>query len=139
MPPKAKTTGGRKLKEFLRRAKSAKARSKKVDVGFFSESRYPTGEKLPVALVAGWLEFGSESRPEIPFFRSAIGDAPRDLAPILKAGIDPKTMVLDERTAGLIGDKVASRIRENIEGAKLVRTRKLYRSVDRKVGDAGSE
>ena len=139
MPPKAKTTGGRKLKEYLRKARTAQARSKQVDVGFFSESRYPTGEKLPVALVAGWLEFGTESRPEVPFFRNAIADAPRDILPILRAGIDPKTMVLDERTAGLVGDAVKARMKQNIVDAKLIDTRLMLDSVDRRIGDADSE
>ena len=138
MPKKPKWTGGSKLKAFLCNARAAQSRSKQVDVGFFPESRYPDGEQLPVAQVAAWNEYGNERRPETPFMRSAIADAPRYLAPIAKAGIDPKTMTLDEQTAGQIGDAVKSRIQQNIETAKLIDTHRMQRSVKRKVSDAGS-
>ena len=71
--------------------------------------------------------------------RNAIAGADRELLPILKAGINPKTMVLDERTAGQLGDAVKGRIRQNIESAKLIDTRKMLDSVDTRIGDAGSE
>ena len=47
-------------------------------------------------------------------------------------------MTLDEQTAGQIGDAVKSRIQQNIETAKLIDTRRMQRSVKRKVSDAGS-
>lgn len=135
MPPKV--TGGRKLKEYLRKARTAQSKSKKVDIGFFATARYPDGRQ--VAQVAAWNELGTEHRPEIPFMRNAIAGADRELLPILKAGINPKTMVLDERTAGQLGDAVKGRIRQNIESAKLIDTRKMLDSVDTRIGDAGSE
>ena len=127
------------MKAFLRKARAAQARSKQVEIGFFADARYPDGDKLPVAQVAAWAEFGTDTRPETPFMRSAIAGAGRELVPILKAGIDPKTMVLDDATAAKVGAAMQSRIQGEIVGAKLIRTRKMLRSVDVKVGDAGRE
>ena len=140
---KVVTTGGRKLKEFLRKARAAQARSKQVDVGFHSDQRYPPTadgkQGLPVAQVAAWNEYGREGQPEVPFFRGAIAGAARELIPIMKAGIDPKTMVLDERTAAKVGEAMKGRIEAGIVGAKLIRTRKMLRSVDARTSDADSE
>ena len=108
----SRVQGGRKLAAFLRRAKSAKARSKQTDVGFFSTAKYPNG--LNVAAVAAWNEFGTETIPERPFLRQAISGAERDLLPVLKAGIDPKEMVIDARTAGLLGEVMKARIQQSI-------------------------
>ena len=110
----ARNPGGRKLKEFLRKARTARKRSKGVDVGFFKTARYPDG--TPVAAVAAWNEFGvpSQGIPERPFFRNAIEGADRVIGPILKAGIDPKDMALDDRTAGIIGEVMKARIQQSI-------------------------
>ena len=109
----ARVTGGRKLREFLRKAKTAKARSEQVDVGFFSSARYPDGTY--VASVAAWNEYGTSTGvPERPFFRNAIAGADRAIMPIMKAGIDPKTMALDERTASLVGEVMKARIQQSI-------------------------
>ena len=114
----ARTTGGHKLREFLRRAKAAESKSKGVSVGFFASARYPDG--TPVAAVAAWNEFGVPSMgiPERPFFRNAIAGSEREIMPILKAGIDPKTMELDDRTAGHVGEVMAARIRNSIVALK---------------------
>ena len=110
MPSRVK--GGKKLAAFLRRAKSAKARSKRTDVGFFSTAKYSDG--TPVAAVAAWNEFGTETIPERPFMRNAISGAERDLLPVLKANIDPKEMRIDARTAGLVGEVMKARIQQSI-------------------------
>ena len=133
---KAKVSGGRALARYLRDAKKAQERSKSVDIGFFPESRYPDGDKLPVAAVAAFNEFGTETRPEVPFMRSAIAGAGRELVPILKAGINPKTMVVDERTASLVGEAMKGRIQAGIVSAKLVDTKRMLKSVGVKVRDA---
>ena len=106
--------GGRKLKAFMAKAKSAKSRSVKgVDVGFFASARYPDG--TPVAAVAAWNEFGtSTGTPERPFFRNALQGAEDDLLPILIENIDPKDMVFDRTTAGKVGQAMAARIQRSI-------------------------
>ena len=113
-----RTTGGRKLAEFLRKAKAAASKSKGVDVGFFKSARYPDGTQ--VAAVAAFNEFGvpSQGIPERPFFRNAIAGAEREIMPILKAGIDPKTMELDDRTAGHVGEVMKARIQASIRTLK---------------------
>ena len=71
--------------------------------------------------------------------RSAVAGAERDLRPILRAGINPKTMELDERTAGQLGEAMTGRIQAEIVGAKLIKTKRMLRSVDARTSDAGSE
>ena len=124
----ARTTGGRKLKEFLRKAKAAAAKSKGVDVGFFASAKYsPVRQGVKggqarkphyVATVAAWNEFGTPTIPERPFFRNAIAGADRVLNPIIKAGIDPKTMEFDDRTAALVGEAMKARIQNSIRDLK---------------------
>ena len=113
----SRVKGGKKLAAFLRKARSAARRSKVVEVGFFESARYSDG--TPVAAVAAWNEFGTERNggqhvPERPFFRNALVGADRDLLPIFKAGIDPKDMALDDRTARLIGEVMKTRIQQSI-------------------------
>ena len=80
---KSRTKGGKKLDEFLRRAKTADGVDT-VEIGFFSDAKYPDG--TPVTNVAAWNEFGTENKdgseriPERPFFRQAI---PKMKTPIL--------------------------------------------------------
>ena len=110
---KTRIKGGKKLDAFLRKAKGAKG-VKEVEVGFYSTAKYPDG--TPVTNVAAWNEFGvpSNNTPERPFFRQAI---PRMEAPalaLLKAEVDPKTMVVDRRTAGRLGDIGRTEIQKSI-------------------------
>ena len=112
----ARTTirGGKKLAAFIRRAKTAKARSVGgVDVGFFSTAKYPDG--TPVAAVAAWQEFGTDRGiPERPFLRQAIQGADQDLLPVLKDAIDPLDPVFDAKTAGKVGVVMKARIQRSI-------------------------
>lgn len=132
--PKPKHTGGRKLREFLRKAKAAQARSKGANVGWFAESRYP--DEKPVALVAALTEFGQEGRAERPNMRGAIASTTRSMRDVLRRGIDPKTMELDEQTAAQVGEVLADGIRANIRAEPPnVDTGKMLSSVDVKVTD----
>ena len=74
---------------------------KGVKVGFFSTARYEDG--TPVAAVAAWNEFGTETIPERPFFRNALAESERGVSNILAKGIDTKKMVVDEQLAGRAG------------------------------------
>ena len=137
--PKSKTTGGRKLAVFLRKAKRAESKSSGVSVGFFPSSRYPSGTQVAGAAAAH--EFGQAGLPEQPFFRGAIAGTTRQMRATLRAGIDPKTMVLDESVARRVGEVLADGVRRNIksEPAPLVDTGQMLNSVDVKVRPAGSE
>ena len=105
--------GGRKLDRFLRRAKAAQGRGvRAVEVGFYSTAKYPDG--TPVTNVAAWNEFGTSRIPERPFFRQAIQGADKDLLPILVENVDPRTMSVDRRTAGLVGQAMQGRIQRSI-------------------------
>ena len=103
-------TGGNKLNAFFRKAKAAKSHD--VDIGFFESAKYPDG--TPVAAVAAWNEFGTERIPERPFFRNAIRESKDELLQVLKGNVDPRTMNVDRRTAGLLGQTMVGIIQENI-------------------------
>ena len=132
-----RTRGGHKLKAFLRQAKQAQARSAGVDVGFFESARYPDG--TPVALVAAVHEFGTEDGriPERPSFRTAISSTQHAMRDVLRRGIDPKTLTLDETTAREVGGVLADGLRANLEVDPPLRdTGKLIAAVDVRVSPA---
>ena len=103
--------GGKKLDAFLRKAKNAKS-VKEIQVGFFASSKYPDG--TPVAAVAAFNEFGTKRIPERPFFRQAISGADEELKPVLLKSINPRTMALDRKTAGKLGQVMQGRIQRSI-------------------------
>ena len=109
-----KRTGGKKLQRLLREA--GKGGVSGVKVGFFSTARYEDG--TPVAAVAAWNEFGTETIPERPFFRNALAESERGVSNILAKGIDTKKMVVDERLAGRVGEYVQGKIRDSITALK---------------------
>ena len=97
---KSRTKGGRKLDAFLRNAKAADG-VESVEVGFYSDSKYPDGS--PVTNVAAINEFGSKHAPERPAFRQAIPEMKGPALAVLKANVNPRTMVVDRRTAEQVG------------------------------------
>ena len=113
---RTRTRGGQKLRRFLRRAEAAQRAGgvKQIEVGFFSTAKYPDG--TPVPLVAAVNEFGSPKMniPERPFFRGALVGLDKALKPILEAGVDPQKMVVDQQTAGLLGEATKGRIQQSI-------------------------
>ena len=52
--------------------------------------------------------------PERPFFRQSIAKMPDRILPILKAEVNPRTMVIDRRTATLVGLEGQSIIKDQI-------------------------
>ena len=90
---KVQQRGGKKLRRLLREA--GKGGVSGVKVGFFSTAKYQDG--TPVAAVAAWNEFGTETIPERPFFRNALAESERGVSNILAKGIDTKKMVVDDR------------------------------------------
>ena len=111
---KVQQRGGKKLKRLLREA--GKGGVSGVKVGFFSTAKYEDG--TPVAAVAAWNEFGTETIPERPFFRNALAESERSVGRILQAGLDTKKMVVDERLAGRVGAHVQGQIQESITALK---------------------
>ena len=107
---KVQRRGGQRLKRLLREA--GKGGVSGVQVGFFSTARYEDG--TPVAAVAAWNEFGTETIPERPFFRRAIAEAEDGIAKVIRRGIDTEKMVVDERLAGRVGAHVQGEIQESI-------------------------
>ena len=107
---KVQRRGGKKLQRLLREA--GKGGVSGVKVGFFSTARYEDG--TPVAAVAAWNEFGTETIPERPFFRRALAEAERGIIRVLKAGIDTKKMVVGEQLAGRVGAHVTGQVMESI-------------------------
>ena len=103
--------GGQRLSRFIKRAKRAKS-VRSVEIGFFESAKYPDG--TPVASVAAWNEFGTETIPERPFFRNAIDDSKKELLEVLTENIDPRTLEVDRRVAGLMGQQMVGRIQRSI-------------------------
>ena len=112
---RTKTTGGKELRRFLTKARTASGASG-VQAGFFATARYPNGK--PVTNVAVQNEFGVPREnapiPERPFMRQAAQQMPDAVLPLLKERVDSKTMVVDRRTAGLVGLKMVSAIQSRI-------------------------
>ena len=95
--------GGSKLRQFFREAKKGGVQA--IQVGIFSDSKYPDG--TPTALVAAVQEFGSGRIPERPAFRTGIRDIPKALAPLLKTRLNVRTLAVDRVLAKQIGDTAA--------------------------------
>ena len=109
---KVQQRGGKKLQRLLREA--GKGGVSGVKVGFFSTAKYDDKRGTPVAAVAAWNEFGTETIPERPFFRNALAEAERGISNILAKGIDTEKMVVDERLAGRVGAYVQGKIQDSI-------------------------
>ena len=133
MPTRPHVRGGDKLRRFVARAETAKTTGiRKIEVGFFASARYPpvytgrgprAGQKRnpePVTNVAVWNEFGTDGGgwggpiPERPFFRQALNGAKSELHPILRAHIDPETMIVTRRVGGLLGTALQGRVQKSI-------------------------
>ena len=76
---KVQRRGGKKLQRLLREA--GKGGVSGVKGGFFSTAKYDDKRGTPVAAVAAWNEFGTETIPERPFFspnppKDVLGDSP---------------------------------------------------------------
>ena len=77
-----------------------------------------TPTERAVTNVAAYNEFGTENKdgseriPERPYFRQAIPKMKAPVLAVLVADVDPKTMVVDRRTAercGVVGQGVLQR------------------------------
>ena len=111
--------GGQKLAAFFRTARNAQRFAiKGIEVGFLSSAKYEDG--TPVASVAAWNEFGTQRAngsthiPERPFFRTSNKTMRRQVLAVLKGRVDPRTMAVDARTAGLVGQTAKREIQRNI-------------------------
>ena len=118
------TRGGKKIQKVLDDA-AKKRKQPTVEVGFFSTARYSDtksglnggGKREPhyVATVAAWQEFGTTNGiPERPFFRQSIAIMEKELPGVLRKLVDPTTMLVTERDAGLIGEYAKGVIQERI-------------------------
>ena len=68
-------------------------------------------------LAANWIFIKRQQPkqiPERPFFRQSIAKFPGPVLAILKAGVDPRTMVIDRHTAEEVGLKCQSIIQRQI-------------------------
>ena len=117
--------GGRKLFDYVNQAK--KLRDNSIHVGFFSESRYPSG--MPVASVAAINEFGGMGRrgriPERPFFRPAIEEEKPNIKRMYREELREANrqaarggmgfVTFDEELAAAVGGVLAKQIQKNID------------------------
>ncbi len=108
--------GGRNLQRIIRRAMNAIGVDE-IEVGFFSDSKYPDG--TPVAAVAAANEFGTEKDgepniPERPFFRQGLDNAKEAVAGYILENVDGETLVIDDNLADEIGAMVQGEIQQRI-------------------------
>ncbi len=126
--------GGRKLREFFRKAKAAQGGGvRKIEVGWFEGEKYPDGPPVPV--VATVHEFGSPRRgiKESASLRKALIDIEKTVRPALVQGLDPRTMTLDQATATNVARLAEARIRLSITLHRLIDTKRLRESVDHRL------
>ena len=108
----AKVTGGEQAEKFIRDARKKWAqRVTMVQIGFFETAKYPDG--TPVAGVAAAHEFGA-GVPQRPFMSQAIKAMEGDVAKITAGRIDIRTMTVDRRVAGLLGEAAVGHIVRSI-------------------------
>ena len=121
----AYVTGGKRLKAFLKRARDAQGSQPEIDVGFFSDARYPpvsTGKNGGraqdphlVATVAAWNEFGTrDGVPERPFMRNAVRETESRLGRIAAQGIDSMNPTITDKVANELGAAMADGIQRSI-------------------------
>lgn len=103
-------SGGDKFNEFIEKAGRGSVRG--VDVGVFASAKYPNGTL--VAAVAAWNEFGTSTIPERPALRNANKANEKVLLKILRTKVDPKTMVVTPRVAGLLGSSLQGAMQQSI-------------------------
>jgi len=105
-------SGGEKIQALFKNA--GKGGVKSVDVGVFAGAKYQDG--TPVALVATVNEFGSEDGhiPERSAIRNANKSNEDNLIKIIKNNVDPETMVIDQVTAGKVGEAHESATKQSI-------------------------
>lgn len=83
-----------------------------VDVGFFSEARYPTGQL--VAQVAAWQEFGTRTIPERPFFRGALRRMGDGVLESAASAVADARLNLTRRGVGKVGEVARSVLQESV-------------------------
>jgi hypothetical protein len=103
-------TGGKKLDAYLANRVN-KLKRGELRVGFLENATYPDG--TPVAQVAAWQEFGTDTIPPRPFFRNMIaakgGDWPRSVANLLK-----RTDYDAEKVLRMMGEGISAQLRSSI-------------------------
>ena len=130
--------GGKNLKRLLKKGQRAKGVDG-VRVGLFSSAVYPrigTGKhgkrsgyrksrrRLPVTTVAAWIEFGTRSRSgkvlmkARPVMRSANVQLEQKVRALLRAHVDPETMVVNRRVANLVGHLCVRTYQETVHTFK---------------------
>lgn len=92
-------SGGEKTAAFFKNA--GKGGISSVDVGVFASAKYPDG--TPVAAVAAWNEFGTETIPERPAIRIANSENEKAIIDLIKKSVDPEKMVITKSIGGKIG------------------------------------
>ncbi len=108
----AGVTGGHKINRFLKKALAAQASSvTSLEVGFFDAEQ---------SRKASANEFGipSANVPERPAFRAGVDASEDDILQVLRANVDPKTMAVDEATAGKIGTAIVASLRHAYDALK---------------------
>ena len=122
---RVKVRGGKRLRARLRMAGRGGVGG--VDVGFFKDAQYQTGEY--VAYVASIHEFGLGHHRERPFFRAGVKNAEEPIRRLLIRHCDTKRMTVSRGLAKLVGRAAVGKIAEQVVFYKVIDTGLLHQSV----------
>lgn len=109
---KVQVSGGMRLEKILHHLKSAKAVS--LSYGYYPKSTYPDG--TPVAQVAFWNEYGTDTIPERPFFRLANQQLPNKLSVCFSGTALAKGQgIVCDNKLSLVGEIAVNTLQESIK------------------------
>ena len=115
-------TGGKRLREWVRKAQRNASKPATVRVGYFPESTYPpdaSGHRQPVAGIAALHEYGLGNLPERAFLRRSVPESAPAVRRAIRDGLKGRSrdnpLALATSTAERAGEIVAERIRANID------------------------
>ena len=116
---KTRTKGGKNLKRFMQRARSAEGRGvTAVQAGFFGDAENKQGQEI--APIAAIQEFGAQLPngtmiPERPFMRLAANRMRETLPKVIRDRVDPATLTVDGITAKAVGEAMVETIQTAID------------------------
>ncbi len=106
-----KSNGGPGWQAAIERLQQKVRSGAHAAAGFQDGETYPDG--TPVAQVAAWDEFGTKTAPPRSFMRKTITDHKAEWPKLLAAALKATNYDVD-KALGMVGEKMAAQIREEI-------------------------
>lgn len=107
-------TGGKRARQFVRKAKTAQGGIRSIEIGFYGDNRHPeTG--VPMSNLAAFHEFGTSRVPQRPFMRPGIEAAKPDVVKLLRDKLNSRDLTVGSDLADGIGRTIHDSIGDAIE------------------------